>query len=238
MFTDQENFRFPRILDFLLDKKKLFRIFVVVNVHTFRIYNLIQIMPTNIYREKLLNAVLFFAQKTKHANMTKISKLLYFLDFTHFKQTGYPSIGLDYFAFKNGPVPKKLWLELKDGVVPSDFKGKLSLVLKKDESDPNFKEIEFFTKAKPDLSVFSPREKQILDDLVFMFKDVRAREISEISHLVNQPWDVTKREKGENASIDYMLAIDKEAAVSHDEAESSLKDHREIIKNFSLEPVQ
>ena len=88
-------------------------------------------MPNNIYREKLLNAILFFVQKTRHAKMTKISKLLYFFDFTHFKQTGYPAIGLEYFAFKNGPVPKKLWLELKDGIVPNDFKAKLALLEKK-----------------------------------------------------------------------------------------------------------
>jgi len=52
-------------------------------------------MQTNIYRKKLLNAVLFFAKNTKYVNLGKLSKLLYFLDFTHFKQTGYPSIGLE-----------------------------------------------------------------------------------------------------------------------------------------------
>lgn len=195
-------------------------------------------MPNNIYREKLLNAILFFAQKTRYAKMTKISKLLYFFDFTHFKQTGYPAIGLEYFAFKKGPVPKKLWLELKDGIVPSDFKAKLALLEKKDEDDPNFKEIEFCAKTKPDLSVFSSREKKILEDLAFMFKDVKAWEISEISHLANQPWDVTKRESGENSLIDYMLALDKDAQVDRDEAELSLQEHREILKNFDLAPVQ
>lgn len=195
-------------------------------------------MTNNIYREKLLNAILFFAKKTRYAKMTKMSKLLYFFDFTHFKQTGYPAIGLEYFAFKKGPVPKKLWLELKDGIVPSDFKAKLALLEKKDEDDPNFKEIEFCAKTKPDLSVFSPREKKILENLAFMFKDVKAWEISEISHLANQPWDVTKRERGENSLIDYMLAIDKDAQVDRDEAELSLQEHREILRNFDLAPVQ
>lgn len=39
-------------------------------------------------------------------------KLLYFLDFTHFKQTGKSVTGLDYFAWARGPVPKKLFDEL------------------------------------------------------------------------------------------------------------------------------
>jgi uncharacterized phage-associated protein len=195
-------------------------------------------MPKNIYREKLLNAILFFAQKTRHVNMTKMSKLLYFFDFTHFKQTGYPAIGLEYFAFERGPVPKKLWLQLKDGNVPDDLRGKLALVLKKDELDPQFKEVDFIAKAKPDLAVFSTREKRILEELAFMFKDVKAKEISGISHLPNQPWEITRREKGENAPIDYMLAIDQDAQIDRDEAAHSLQEHREIIKNFGLEPAQ
>jgi len=55
--------------------------------------------------------------------------------------------------------------------------------------------------------VFSPREKKILEDLVFMFKDVKAWEISEISHLANQPWDATKRERGENTLIEVKATI-------------------------------
>jgi len=170
--------------------------------------------------------------------MTKMSKLLYFFDFRHFKEAGYPAIGLEYFAFERGPVPKKLWLQLKEGNVPDDFKGKLALDLKKDELDPQFKEIDFIAKTKPDLSVFSSREKRLLEELAFTFKDVKAKEISGISHLPNQPWEITKQEKGENALIDYMLAIDQDAQIDREEAESSLREHREIIKNFGLEPVQ
>jgi uncharacterized phage-associated protein len=195
-------------------------------------------MPSNIYREKLLQAILFFAQKTKHANMTKMSKLLYFFDFKHFKETGYPAIGLEYFAFERGPVPQKLWLELRDGNVPEDFKDKLALIINKNDYNKEWKEIEFKAKSKPDLSIFSPREQRILDDLVLMFKDVKAYEISEISHLPNEPWSITKASKGPNKPIDYMLAIDKEAPISCAEAEDSLREHLEVVKNFEIEPVK
>ncbi len=195
-------------------------------------------MESNIYREKLLNAVLFFAKKAKFVNTTKISKLLYFFDFTHFKQTGYPSIGLRYYAFPKGAVPKDFWLEIKDGNVPDDFKNKLSLIVKQDEYNPKFKEIEFKAKKSPDLSVFTPREIKILENLAFMFKDVKAREISEISHLPNQPWDITIKQKGENAPIDYLLAIDKDSKVDMEDAKESLKEHFEVVKNFSIEPTK
>ncbi len=191
-------------------------------------------MKTNIYRQKLLNAVLYFAGNTKFAGITKMSKLLYFLDFMHFKETGYPSIGLQYFAFDQGPVPKSFWLEVKDGNVPEDFKNKLAIIPKAEESESNYKE--FKAKASPDLSVFTPREKKILENIVFMFSELKAKDISDISHLKKEPWDITRKQKGKNGIIDYVLALDDKALVSKEEAEESLKEHFEIVKNFSLEP--
>lgn len=191
-------------------------------------------METNIYREKLLNAVLYFAANTKFPGITKMSKLLYFLDFMHFKETGYPSIGLEYFAFDQGPVPKSFWLEVKGGNVPEDFKEKFAIIPKPEESESNYKE--FKAKASPNLSVFTPREKKILENIVFIFKDSKAAEISNISHLKNHPWDITYKRKGKNELIDYLLALDDKAGVSKEDAEESLKEHFEIVKNFSLEP--
>lgn len=193
---------------------------------------------SSIYRKKLLNAVLFFAKNTKHVNLTKLSKLLYFLDFTHFKQTGYPSIGLNYYTFPWGPVPRDFWLEIKDGNVPEDFRGKLALILRADDFAPNFKEIEVRAIKGPDLSIFTPRETKILDDLAFIFKEARAGEISEVSHLPKQPWDITKKKSGENCLIDYLLAIDEKSEIRLDEARESLKEHFEAVRNFGLEPTK
>lgn len=195
-------------------------------------------MKSNIYRKKLLNALLFFTKKTKYTNTTKISKLLCFFDFIHFKQTGYPSIGLEYYTFPKGPVPRHFWIEIKDGIVPEDFKGKFSLLVTIDEYNPEFKEVGFIAGKTADLSIFTPREKKILEELVFIFKDVRAGEIPEISHLDNEPWAITMKREGEYKPIDYMLALDKNATVDKEEAKQSLKEYFEVIKNFSLEPTQ
>lgn len=195
-------------------------------------------MESNIYRKKLLNAVLYFARKTKFPNITKISKLLYFFDFTHFKQTGYPSIGLEYFTFPQGPVPRSFWLEVRDGIVPEDFKDKLALIPKKVLYDLDHKEHEFKSLKNPDLNIFTQREVKILEDLALIFKDVNAREISEISHFKNQPWETTMKQKGKNVLIDYLLAIDNEAKIDKEEAKESLKEHFDIVKNFQLEPAE
>ncbi|EQD73859.1 hypothetical protein B1A_04740, partial [mine drainage metagenome] len=56
-------------------------------------------------REKLINAIIFFAIHTRFLGKTKLFKLLYFLDFEHHKETGRSVTGMDYFAWKMGPVP-------------------------------------------------------------------------------------------------------------------------------------
>ncbi len=195
-------------------------------------------MQPNIYRKKLLNAVLFFAKNTKYTSMSKILKLLYFLDFKHFKQTGYPSIGLKYDAFRKGPVPRSFWLEIKDGNVPEDFKDKLALLIKRDDLDQRSKEIEFRNIVDPDLSIFTQREKEILDNLAFVFKEARAWEMSEVTHLKNEPWDRTIKKCGENRPIDYILAIDREAEISLDDAKESVKEHFEAVNNLYLDPTK
>ena len=184
----------------------------------------------NSYREKLLNAVLFFAKKTKRPTLVKMFKLLFFLDFYHFKLTGRSVTDLDYRALPYGPVPCDFYDEVKSGKVPDDMKDAFGLVpLETERGTPGF---EFKAKKSPDLDVFTPREKKILEELAFTFKDISPTQMSEISHLKKQPWDKTIKEKGPNALIDYLLAVDAEAKVSVEDAKMLLKEHREMLNNF------
>jgi uncharacterized phage-associated protein len=192
----------------------------------------------NIYRKKLLNAILFFASNTKRLNLGKLSKLLYSLDFIHFNQMGYPSIGLRYYAFEKGPVPRDFWLEIRDADLPEDFKGKIALIRKTDDFAPNYKEVEICALEKPDLSVFTPREVKILEDLAYVYKEATASDMSEVTHLPKRPWDITIREKGKNQPIDYLVSICEESAVGLDEAADSLKEHFEVVRNFGIEPTK
>lgn len=192
----------------------------------------------NIYRRKLLNATLFFAQNTKRVNLGKLSKLIYFLDFMHFKQAGYPSIGLKYYAFEKGPVPRDFWAEIKDGNVPEDFKGKFGLIERTDDFAPSYREVEVIAIEKPDLSVFTPREIKILEELAFVYKEAKAKDISEVSHLPKEPWDITIKKKGKNKLIDYLLSIDEKSEISLNDAKDTLKEHFEAVRNFDIEPTK
>lgn len=189
----------------------------------------------NFYRKKLLNAILFFAKNTENPTLTKTFKLLFFLDFKHFEETGYPSIGLDYFAFHWGPVPKSLWLELKDGNVPDDFKGmfKLQELGREDESMLKGKLIK--TSKNPDMSCFSPREAKLLENLAFIYKEVNSELISEISHLKNQPWELTLRSSGENSLINYLIALRDKPEDERELAKEKLSEYFAVLQNFSLQ---
>src|SRR4030042_2724861 len=139
-------------------------------------------MESNFYRLKLLNAILYFASKTKKPNLTKILKLLYFLDFTHFKETAYPSIHLIYYAWEKGPVPKDFYEEVKDGKVPEDFAGKFAIIPSNrwEEEYPERKEYIFRPIEKPNRAVFTPHELRILETLCDIYRDATASQMTEI----------------------------------------------------------
>ena len=58
---------------------------------------------------KLFNAIIFFLKNTKNCYKYKLLKLLYFLDFEHYRETGKSVTGLNYYAWEKGPVPKDIY---------------------------------------------------------------------------------------------------------------------------------
>ncbi len=50
-------------------------------------------------RAKLLNSIIYFLSNTKSCGKTKLFKLLYYLDFMHFRETGRSVTNLDYYAW-------------------------------------------------------------------------------------------------------------------------------------------
>jgi uncharacterized phage-associated protein len=181
-------------------------------------------------REKLINAVLYFAKNTEKCGKTKLMKLLYLLDFQHFKETGKPVTDLEYFAWKRGPVPKVFYEEISS-YPKQDLKSLVAIV-----GTGDFQKISPQKGRKPDMDFFSPREKRLLEEIVYVYKDVNAEEISEISHLPNEPWDTTIKTKGKQALIDYILAIDDKAAkqLPHEIAHERYIERQEMLNNYGV----
>ena len=165
-----------------------------------------------INKRKLLNTILFFSHSVNYLGKIKLYKLLYFLDFEHFKLTARSVTGLDYFAWDRGPVHKTLFDDLDKNHIPEDYKGYLKIMIRE-------RLHQILPLKKINMSVFTNREKDLLEKLVYFYKDTKAEDMKEISHLPGQPWDRTKKKKGLYQYIDYLLALDNTPeSISEEEA--------------------
>lgn len=160
-------------------------------------------MIINHNREKIFNLIVYFVAKTKYCGKTKLFKLLFFADFKAFKELGQSMTGLSYYTWDNGPAPVTLFHEFKNP--PDDFRKAFS-VIKLEESERL--NIEPRIKFNPD--IFNKKELQILEQLVFIYQDAYSKDMVEITHLKNSPWDKTLKQKGKNKLIDYKLAFDND----------------------------
>ncbi len=178
------------------------------------------------HRERLINAIVYFAQNTKYLGKTKLMKLLYFLDFCHFKQTGKTVTGLEYFAWEMGPVPSSLFEELSS--MKPDLASKIALV-----AIDKFQKVH--AKKRFDEEYFTPRQLKLLEQLSFIFKEARAEDMIEVTHLKNQPWHKTLTRKGKFQKIDYLLAIDdSEESLCEDDAREIMDDIYEMHEIFGV----
>lgn len=178
-------------------------------------------------REKLLNAMIFFLKRTKKCGKLKLLKLLYFLDFIHFKQTGRSVTDLRYFAWEKGPVPPKLFKEL--GNPEDDLKAHIAII---PGAPGEF--LRMMPKKKFDSKFFSKRELRIMEQVGDVFKEANADDMKEVSHLPNEPWDKTIKSKGLSAEIDYMLSLDStKESLSIERVREILNEREEVRLLFA-----
>lgn len=176
------------------------------------------------HREKLINAIVYFAKNTNYCGKTKLMKLLFFLDFCHVKQTGKPVTGLEYYAWERGPVPKDLFEELDD--MKPDMKVAISIL-----PSGTFQQV--VPKKEFDATHFSKREEEILEQMSFIFRDAKADDMVEVTHLKNEPWHRTLSQKGLFEKIDYLLAIDgMEGSLPLEEAKERMQEVAEMRRTY------
>lgn len=176
-------------------------------------------------REKLCQAVVFFAENTRKLGKTKLFKLLYFLDFEHFKLRGRSVTGLDYFAWPKGPVPKTLFEEF-------EHPGKDLAACAQFSKIPTLRGgMNKVTAIKKfDARAFSKRELSIMKALAERYRDATAEEMIEKTHLENRPWHQIYEVAGRRqAQIPYELALNRQEV---EEMKAQVRDRLEIIQNY------
>lgn len=180
-------------------------------------------------REKLLNALVYFSRNTNFCGKTKLFKLLYFLDFIHFRETGKSVTGLNYYAWDKGPVPQDLFHELKQP--DKDLKDTIALLKQSDDEDDKLCKV--IAKRPFDPKYFSKREKKIMEHLSFVFKEALAKDMVEITHLTGTPWDKTMKKRGPGKQIEYSLAVDgSKGSLTSEEIKERMSEVKEVTQIF------
>ena len=151
---------------------------------------------------------------------TKLFKLLYLLDFEHFKKTGKSVTGLSYEAWKLGPVPVSLFHELKEP--EPDMTSKL--LFEMDDLEDAF---QIIPKSDFDLSLFTKRELDLLANISDKYKFSSANDLIDLTHQEGLPWKKTLDSKGKNAVIDYELILEESGAIP--------KEHLKLIREEESE---
>lgn len=180
-------------------------------------------------RLKLLNALIYFSENVLWPGKVKLFKLLYFLDFIHFEQTGRSVTGLTYNAWPKGPVPEDLNDEWKRPSV--DFS---EHVIRFNQELKGGKERHAIKKKKDFRpQIFTERELALMNSLAKRhFRDT-ADEMSDASHFETGPWDEIYKVQGrKQAEIPYELALLRRGNPEDMEVLEVAKEYEELMSNY------
>lgn len=164
---------------------------------------------THTERHRLLQAVVYFATHTAALGKVKLFKLLYLFDFEHFKQTGRSATGLDYQAWKLGPVPVELMDEWEE--LGPDLAQLIHIRIER-VIDYERQAVTLNPGVAFDPVPFSPRQLRILDELAHRYRGDLSGPMIDVTHEQNGAWARTWQEgEGRFRAIPYELAIDDDA---------------------------
>lgn len=156
-------------------------------------------------REKLINAIVYFARHTKYCGKIKLIKLLYLLDFEHCRQTGRSVTGMDYLAWKMGPVPLDFYQEWEGGF-SRDLADAIDIIPEKIIDHTRETVV---AKVNFDDRHFTKRELRIMTSLAEQLRDSYSKPMIDLTHAQLGPWEkIWDSGRGNNERIPYALAID------------------------------
>jgi len=178
-------------------------------------------------REKLIQAIIYFAQHTNKLGKTKLLKLLYHLDFQHFQKYGVSVTGLKYHAWPMGPVQVDLFEQLDNLKSAPDLKEAIILKPVTDQFTQIIAKKPFNEKR------FSINQFKLMQEIAFVFKDATADQMVKSTHMPNDPWDVTYNKRGaKQQEIDYLLALDNPDSISSEIAIERQAEVKDTISMF------
>ncbi len=142
---------------------------------------------------------------------TKLNKLLFHCDFSAYLNFNVPITGQEYFALREGPAPRRLV------PVSRGLQRRGHLVIRKQDYFGRIQNRPIALRP-PNVSIFKPREINLVNYTLNRFRDFNATEISRHSHLFIG-WRVAR----EKETIPYSTALIDLREPTIDERDRGLK---------------
>lgn len=154
-------------------------------------------------RQKLIQACVYFATNTQDCGKVKLFKLLYLLDFAHYRQTGRSVTGLDYVAWKLGPVPIELMQEW-DQLEP-DLAEAIDIVPERVIDHVRERVV---AKIPFEDSYFTKRELNLMQQIADRYAADLSQPMVNVTHEERGPWaTIWDGGRGSNQRIPFALAV-------------------------------
>lgn len=147
--------------------------------------------------DKLRQLILYVADKCDtdpSFGAVKLNKILFFADFISFADRGEPITGVKYKKYPKGPIPTVL-KRLRSKM---ERDGEIAVRHKKYQGGVQHRVIPL---RDPDISMFSARDIELVDDMIRMFWGLSAAQVSRLSH--DRAW----RNASEGETIPYEAAF-------------------------------
>lgn len=133
--------------------------------------------------QKLGELILYVAKKSQDDTTfgaTKLNKILFAVDFMAYGAFGKPLTEAHYIRLQHGPVPKEL-PQVRDELIAE----KRAAIQLNEHFGKEQKRI--VALDTPDMSIFTDREKRLIDDVIIELKSLNATQLSDWTHGLT-PW--------------------------------------------------
>ena len=146
--------------------------------------------------EKLKNMILYLVKRLDGVLKTKLNKLLWYCDSLNFKETSVSITGAQYIRLPYGPVPNKYDF-ITDMMRDEGLLDKIEIIF---NAKAGVVGEEFTVLVKPDKSIFSEKEIQVMDFVADTFRNDTSTSIMNKSH---QETAYKKCKDGDIISYEY-----------------------------------
>ena len=128
----------------------------------------------------MIHYIISRCEKNDNLGRVLLFKLLYFSDFDNYELYEKSISGEIYIRKRMGPVPSHFYNAKDELINEGKINESTQLVI-------NYPKYKYSCLTKPDISLLSPKEIQVIDDKINKFSHFLSKEISEYSH-GDLPW--------------------------------------------------